>query len=337
MPLEDELREAPAALLRQRCELAEPVAALVARLRRRMPAVVVTSARGSSAHAATFAKHQIERYLGIPVAEAAPVVASVYRRRLRLDGQLFLAISQSGRSDDLIACAAAARESGAVTAALVNDTDSPLAAACEIVLPLGAGPERSVAATKSFVASLGAVLRLVAEWADDSAMRRATERLPERLVQAGELDWSRAAVEPLAAAHSLVTLGRGPTLPIAREAALKLKEVALLHAEAFSGAEFRHGPIALITDGYPVLILPPNDSAAAAGLRRLASELTNMGARVLTTADAGGALPVLEPDHPETDAIRLIQSFYAMLPALARRLGVDPERPRHLRKVTRTE
>ena len=146
----------------------EPLAELVGRLKRRPPQVVVTCARGSSAHAATFGKHLIERYLGIPVAEAAPNIASVYGRRLRLENQLFLAISQSGRSDDLVALASSAKAAGALTVAIVNATDGPLVPACDIVLPIGAGPELSVAATKTFVATLAALLRLTASWTDDA-------------------------------------------------------------------------------------------------------------------------------------------------------------------------
>ena len=167
MGMASELREAPDAVRHQAERLAGPVAELVARLHFWPPSVVITCARGSSAHAATFAKHLIELYLGMPVAAAAPNIASVYHRRLRLEGQLFLAVSQSGRSDDLVANAVMAREAGALTAALVNDTQSPLAAACDIVLPICAGPERSVAATKTFVASLAALLFLVADWAGD--------------------------------------------------------------------------------------------------------------------------------------------------------------------------
>src|SRR5436309_3894641 len=143
MGMADELREAPEAVRRQKTALAMPVGELVKRLKERAPRLVVTCARGSSAHAATFAKHLIERHLGIPVAAAAPNIASVYRRQLRLNGQFFLAISQSGRSDDLIAGAEMARAAGALTVALVNDTASPLAAACGIVLPIGAGVETS--------------------------------------------------------------------------------------------------------------------------------------------------------------------------------------------------
>jgi glucosamine--fructose-6-phosphate aminotransferase (isomerizing) len=333
MSMEVELRAAPQVLAGQGAGLAAPLRHLLARLRARPPALVMTCARGSSAHAATFAKHLIERRLGVPVAEMAPNIASVYRGELRLAGQLFLAVSQSGRSDDLIAGAAMARAAGALTAALVNDIGSPLAAAADIVLPLGAGPEESVAATKSFVASLGAFLHLVARWAGDPALQEALDRLPARVAAAADLDWS-AALDVVADAASLVTIGRGPTLAIAREAALKLKEVATLPAEAFSGAEFLHGPVALVARRYPILLLMPGDEAAA-GLRRLAVDLAAKGAAVLV-AEPAGRLPALKPDHPDADAVCLIQSFYAMLPQLAARLGIDPERPRHLQKVTRT-
>ena len=333
MGMADELCQAPEAVRRQAELLAAPLATLAARLRQRPPALVVTCARGSSAHAATFAKHLIELCLGIPVAAAAPNIASVYRRRLRLDGQFFLAVSQSGRSDDLVANAAMAREAGALTAALVNDTDSPLAASCDIVLPIGAGPERSVAATKSFVASLAALLRLVAFWAGDRNLAAAVERLPQRLAGAGDLDWS-AALDPIAASSSLIAIGRGPTLAIAREAALKLKEIANLHAEAFSGAEFLHGPVALVGARYPILALMPTD-AAGDGMRALVRDLAGKGAAPLATAP-DGALPVPAPDHPETDAVCLIQAFYALLVRLAARRGIDPDRPRHLQKVTST-
>src|ERR1700746_2251355 len=150
--MEQEIGEGPAAVAEQEHVRARPLAELSERLARMDPRVVVTCARGSSAHAATFGKYLFERYLGIPVAEAAPSINSVYRKDLRLDAQLFLAISQSGRSEDLIESASSAKASGALTAAIVNDTESPLAAACDVVLPMAAGPELSVAATKALVA-----------------------------------------------------------------------------------------------------------------------------------------------------------------------------------------
>ena len=333
MSLERELREAPLAVARQQSALKAPLGELTRRLRCQPPSLIMTCARGSSAHAANFAKHLIERHLGLPVAAAAPGIASVYRRQLRLAGQLFLAISQSGSSDDLIASAEMARAAGALTAAIVNDTASRLAAVCDIVLPMSAGSETSIAATKSFIASLAALVRLVALWSGDDRMRAALDRLPERLRAAWGLDWD-AALPLLAGAASAITLGRGPTLAIAAEAALKLKEVANLHAEAFSGAEFLHGPVALVSRGYPLLVLLPSDEAEE-GMRRLAADLAGKGAVVLS-AGPGELLPSLVSDHPATDAICLIQSFYAMVVHLAEQRGIDPDRPRHLRKVTRT-
>jgi glucosamine--fructose-6-phosphate aminotransferase (isomerizing) len=332
-----EIRQAPDAVRRQERALARPIAELVARLERRPPRLAVTCARGTSAHAATFAKHLLERHLGIPVAEAAPNIASVYGRRLSLRGQLFLAISQSGRSDDLIEMALAARSAGALGAAIVNDPESPLARASDIVLPMEAGPELSVAASKTFVATLAVLLRLTAAWTGDGRLAAATGRLPDRLAEAGSLDWSEAE-SALAGSSSLVTIGRGPTLAIAREASLKLKETCHLHAEAFSGAEFLHGPVALVSSRYPILMFMPTDEALP-GMARLAAELRQKGTALLTTAcgaSDSGRLPALAPDHPETDAVCLIQSFYAMLIGLAGRLGADVDRPRHLQKVTRT-
>ncbi len=332
-----ELREAPAAVRRQGDSLAGPLTELAARLAGRPPDVVVTCARGSSAHAAAFAKHLIERHIGIPVAAAAPNIATIYRRPLRLRGQLLLTISQSGSSDDLIEMTGAARASGALTVAIVNEPESALASASEVVLPMAAGPELSVAATKTFIASLAAVLRLAARWSGGIKMLEACERLPDRLDEAARLDWSEA-LKPLARANSLVAIGRGPTLAIAREAALKLKETCALHAEAFSSAEFQHGPIALISSTYPMLVFTPADEAGS-GFGDFVADLRRKGAYVLV-AEPGekipNRLPVLVADQADADAICLIQSFYAFLVHLAAQRGADIERPRHLQKVTRT-
>ncbi|HEX3485192.1 MAG TPA: SIS domain-containing protein [Micropepsaceae bacterium] len=331
-----EIQEAPEAVRRQERELAGPIEELVRRLKARPPRLVVTAARGSSAHAATFAKHAIERHAGIPVASAAPSIVTVYRRDLKLEGQLLLAISQSGESDDLIEQTLSAKRSGALTVALVNATASPLARASDIVLPICAGPEHSVAATKSFVASLAALLRLTAAWAADETLSRSVARLPERLDLAAGLDWSDWS-ETLSAASNLIVLGRGPTLGIAREAALKLKETCNLHAEAFSGAEFLHGPISLVTREFPILIFMPADAAAGA-LIALAGDLRRKRATVFTVGaqEGEGRLPVVAAEQPEADAICAIQSFYAALPHLAKLRGLDADRPRHLQKVTRT-
>ncbi len=330
-----EFREAPGIVLRQAQALALALAELVLRLRQMRPRLIVTCARGSSANAASFGKHLIESHIGVPVAPLAPSIATVYRKELSLAGQLFLAISQSGQSDDLVESARMAKTAGALTAAIVNDLDSPLAAACDIVLPMGAGLESEVAATKTFVATLAVLLRLIAAWAEDQALAGAIERLPGRLTAASQLDW-RAALPVLARASGSAILGRGPTLAIAREAALKLKEACGLQAEAFSSAEFLHGPIAMVSARYPVLLFTPTD-AAAAGLLELAADLERKGAIVLRTGQDGAfGLPVLPADHPATDAACLVQGFYGFLAHLAERRGADIHAPRHLRKVTRT-
>src|SRR5215469_12343194 len=181
-----EIGEAPEAVAAQAHVLDAPLAELGTRLARMDPRVIVTCARGSSAHAATFGKHLCERYLGVPVAAVAPNIATVYGRQLRLKDQLFLAISQSGMSDDIVEAARTAKLSGALTVCIVNAVASPLAAACDVVLPLAAGPELSVAATKTFVASLSALLNLVAAWAGERAIKAALARLPDRLASASE-------------------------------------------------------------------------------------------------------------------------------------------------------
>ena len=332
-----ELRQAPDVVRRQSETLACPLNKLATLLRTSPPRLVVTCARGSSASAATFGKYLIERHLGIPVAAAAPSIMSIYGKSLMLEGQLFLAISQSGGSEDLIESATRAKCSGAMTVALVNDTNSPLASACDIILPMEAGAELSVVATKTFVCSVAALLNLVSTWTNDSKMTMALDRLPDRLASAAELDWTQT-LSAFSAAQSLVTLGRGPTFAIAQEAALKLKELCNMHAEAFSGAEFQHGPITLVSSGYPVLIFMPTD-AAAPNLAELGADLRRKGASVLITANGGGEsgeLPVLASDHPDTDAVCLIQSFYKTAIHLAQHRGINVDQPRHLRKITRT-
>lgn len=335
--MEAELRQAPDVVARQAESLTGPLSELTALLRHTPPHVVVTCARGSSAHAANFGKYLIERHLGVPVAAVAPSIMTVYRRGLRLKNQLFLTISQSGRSDDLVEAASSARSFGALTAAIVNDTSSPLASVCDIVLPMAAGHELSVAATKTFIASVAILLNLTANWASQRTIKVALDRLPDRLAEAAQLDWSKAN-DVLSATEGLAILGRGPTLAIAREAALKLKEVCNIHAEAFSGAEFQHGPIALVSNSYPVLIFMPTDEAAR-NLAEVAADVSRKSGSVFVTGNGAGfdgELPVLPPDHPETDAVCLIQSLYVLAVRLAERRGLNVDQPKHLQKVTVT-
>jgi glucosamine--fructose-6-phosphate aminotransferase (isomerizing) len=331
-----EAAQAPQAVREQLQATAARVARLTARLRQRPPRAVVTCARGSSDHAATFARYLIETRLGLLTSSAAPSVSSVYAARPDLAGAMVLAISQSGASPDLLSAVSSARAAGAHIVALVNAEDSPLAQLADDLIPLCAGTERSVAATKSYIASLAAIVHLVASWSRDAQLEAALQQAPELLERAWQLDWS-AAVTRLTPANNLYVIGRGLGLGVAQEAALKLKETCGLHAEAVSAAELRHGPMALVHAGFPLLIFTQNDESRS-GVTQLAAELAAQGADVLLAgADAARAtiLPT-EGAHPVIEPLLFAQSFYRMANALSLARGGDPDRPPHLHKVTET-
>lgn len=324
------------AVVRRQAAARDSFAAVVTRLRSTPPTMVTTCARGSSDHAATYAKYLIETVLGVSVSSASPSVSSIYGSEQALTGALSLAISQSGGSPDLVATLEAARRGGATTLALVNVPGSPLAAAAELELPLCAGPERSVAATKSYIAALAAVARLVAAAGEDNALMNAVEQMPVALEAAWEEDWS-PMVEALAGQRGLYVIGRGFGLGIAQEAALKFKETCGLHAEAFSSAEVRHGPSALIGPDLPLLIFRQDDETAE-GIDALVVEALARGAAVLVvgTAPPGAIVLPSAIAHPAVQPILQIQSFYRAVEALSRARGFDPDHPAHLQKVTQT-
>jgi len=315
---------------------ADRVQGLAERLRANPPRVVVTIARGSSDHAATFARYLIETRAGVLTSSAGLSVSSVYDASPNLDGALVLAVSQSGKSPDLLASVKAAKAAGAYAVALVNVADSPLAQLADAVIPLHAGPERSVAATKSYIAALSAITQLIAAWTQDDELTQALSTLPDALAQAWTLDWT-PAVDRLKDARNLYVLGRGVGFAVALEAALKFKETCGLHAEAFSAAEVLHGPMALVKDGFPALVFAQNDESRAS-VDAMAEGLRQRGAHVLLagTGETGpGALPTL-PGHPVLEPILMIQSFYRMANALSVARGYDPDSPPHLNKVTET-
>jgi glucosamine--fructose-6-phosphate aminotransferase (isomerizing) len=332
-----EVAEIPEAARRFLALSAEATARAAVAMRAADPALVVTVARGSSDHAATYLKYAVELSAGIPVASVGPSIASIYRRPLRLGRAACIGISQSGQSPDIVEMMEAAAAGRALTVAVTNHADSPLALASAHCLALNAGPEQSVAATKTFVASVLAGLALLAEWQEDAALRKAVAGLPEAFEQALTLDWS-ALSDRLSRAQSLYVLGRGPAFAIANEAALKFKETCGLHAEAFSAAEVLHGPSAIVQAQFPVLALGVSD-AALPRLTETAARLAAQGADVfLTGADVAGVtrLPSVPDLHPLCAPLVLSVGFYAFVEALARRRGFDPDVPPHLRKVTRT-
>jgi len=332
-----EALQAPAAVALQLASDADTLAALTQDLRADPPTSVLTLARGSSDHAAHYLAYLAMARLGRLVTSLPMSLVTLHPSRLNCDGLLSLAFSQSGQSPDLVLPTQTFRERGARTLAVVNDAASPLARASAWVLPLHAGAERSVAATKSYIAQLVAGARLVAHWQQDAPLLAALQSLPDALTEATRCDW-RAALPGLVNAERLVVVSRGLGLAVAMEAALKFKETCGIQAEAFSGAEFRHGPMALVHEGYPMLILAPRGPAQP-GLLELARDMRLRGAHVLLAAPLGtpGAdLPLAPAGHEDLDPITAVQSFYPMVEALARLRGRDPDVPPHLSKVTRT-
>ena len=331
-----EIAEIPASIRACIGDNRDRLAALGRDLRALDPQLFVTVARGSSDHAAGYFKYACEIMTGIPVASVGPSVASVYDAKLRLPRSVALAISQSGQSPDIVAMTRAARGAGAVAVALTNNPDSALAQESTHCLPLSCGPEHSVAATKSFVTSVVGGLALLAAWTEDQALARALAALPEASERALACDWS-ALSDRLVRAPALYVLGRGAGYAIASEIALKFKETSAIHAEAYSAAEVLHGPAALVERGFPVLGLICED-AAQDSFRDTATRLQAQGADlfVTDTLDGIAALPVVAPLHPLVDPLLRVISFYGFIEALARRRGLAPDSPRHLRKVTET-
>jgi len=332
-----EIDEIPDATRRLLDTSADQLAAAGARLRIKQPVMVATIARGSSDHAAAFLKYAIELVAGVPVASIGPSIMSIYGRELRLEGCAAIAISQSGKSPDIVAMAQSARRNGALAIALTNTADSPLALSADISVDLVAGKEQSVAATKSFVSSVVAGLAIVGHWVEDEALLASLKTLPEVFSRAVTADWT-----PLLAAlkdrNSLYVLGRGPAFAIAQEAALKFKETCGIHAEAYSAAEVLHGPARIVEAGFPVLALASRDASEAA-VAEIADRLANQGATCFATTSrvtVANPLPFAETGHPITDALALIVSFYGFVEMLSRQRGFDPDRPPHLKKITET-
>lgn len=306
-------------------------------IRKLNPAFAVSVARGSSDHVATYLKYASELLLQTPIASIGPSIASIYKRKLNLAGSVCLSVSQSGKSPDIVEMARMAREGGALSIAMTNHTDSPLAAVADHTLNLHAGPEISVAATKTFVNSAIAGIWLLAEWAEDEALCQSVAALPDLLEQAVQSDWPEARAA-LAGRNSIFCLGRGPSYAISNEAALKFKETCQIHAESYSSAEVLHGPVSIVDAGFPIIGLAAQDAAEPA-LAAVADEIAAKGAAVFATSEkvtTAAQLTAVRTGHPLTDPITLIASFYAMVERVAASRGINPDAPRHLKKVTET-
>jgi glucosamine--fructose-6-phosphate aminotransferase (isomerizing) len=309
-------------------------APIVERIEQAKPRIIVFCGRGSSGHIGVYLRYLFEARLGLLGSAAAPSVVTAYQRPPDMRGALFVVVSQSGRSPDLVDATRMARKFGALTLAIVNDENSPAAAASELVLPIGAGTEYAVAATKTVVLSMIAGAQLVAALARDDDLNDSLRHLPLRLSDALACDWS-AWADCAASAPAAFVVGRGYGLGCVREIALKVAEILRVPALGYSAAELRHGPRASISPATPVLVLRQNDQAAAT-VDDLVRDLDDAGERVFTAGGAVGTLPWIGDGHPVCDPVLMLIPAYRAIEEAARRRGFDPDNPPYLSKVTRT-
>jgi len=332
-----EAGQAAEVVARQLLESRQAVEEAARMVRKKNPRFALFCARGSSDHATTYAQYQIERYLGISASSFTPSTSSVYDAPLDLGEAVFFVVSQSGRSPDIIAAAESAKKAGALVISIVNMPESPLVDISDGVVPICAGKECSVAATKTFIGTLAVLASLIAQWSGDADLKNAIDTLPEYLAAAWKLDWSEAT-EILVASQSLFTLGRGPGLAVAQEAALKFKETSGLHAEAFSVAEVSHGPMAISGAGFPILAFIQHDESREQFEMAINDFILRRAQVIVAGGQFPGAinLPRIENVHSAIEPILYIQSFYRLANRVAILRGSDPDRPPFLNKITET-
>lgn len=334
--MRQEICEIPSAVERLLSRGGKAISATANQARDMDAKYLISVARGSSDHACTYLKYASELILNRPMASVGPSVTSIYGAKLEAECAMCISVSQSGQSPDIVHMTQALRDSGALTVAITNNIESRLASVADQTLSIHAGPELSVAATKTFVTSLVAGLWLIAEIKEDRLLLSALRRLPEQLDTATRCDWSAAAAS--IDGRSLFTLGRGPSWAISNEAALKFKETCLIHAESYSSAEVQHGPVSIVGQGFPVIAFAAAD-AAEDSVAETADALSDKGAKVFVLSSKSRKatpLPHVRTDHWLTDPISAIVSFYGMVETVAVERGIDPDTPRHLNKVTET-
>jgi glucosamine--fructose-6-phosphate aminotransferase (isomerizing) len=336
--MEREIAEQPAALQRLLDDGRAAVAQVAAQIATRRPRFVLLAARGTSDHAALYAKYLIEIGLGLPAGLASPSTLTAYGSRPDLSDVLWITVSQSGGSPDLIDSAAAARRCGALTVAVTNAAQSALACACDLHLDVLAGPELSVAATKSYTSELLALYLLVEHWR--SGPGDGVETIPELAAEV----LGRRLGDQLAPRYRfverLVVTARGYAYPTARETALKMMETSYLSAHAFSGADLLHGPLAMVDQDRPVIaIIAPGEGGRALG--PVLERLHDRRADVLAVGDVGAApwaaaSAALPPTDERLAPILQILPLQQLAHAMAVARGYDPDAPRGLAKVTET-
>jgi glutamine---fructose-6-phosphate transaminase (isomerizing) len=317
------------------------VAAIVEALERRPPTFVLIASRGSSGNAARYGQHVFGRLNRLPVGFASPSLHTVYEAPPHLSGALVIGISQSGQSPDVVSVLDDATRQDQMTVAVTNDPESPIAQAARHVLPLHAGPERAVAATKTYSASLCAVAQLAAALAGDESLERELSSIPASVArQIREVDAERA-VEAAAAWQSCAVVGRGPNYGTAFEVALKIKELTAITAEPYAPADLLHGPIAIVEPGYPLIAVAPSGPARPA-MEELLDAVRQRGGAPLILSDepklakAGELFLRLVPVPEWLSPLAAVVPAQLLAAGIAERRGVDTDRPFGLSKVTLT-
>ncbi len=347
--MRDEVREQPKAVEKALKEGLPFIRNIARRINAFQPDLIFIAARGTSDNAATYARYLFEAFTGLPVSLAAPSLFTLYNRPPNLKKALVIGVSQSGSGEDIVAVLKEGRKQGAMTLALTNKADSPLAQAAQDVVPLNVGPELSVAATKTYTGELALLALLAAELSDDNGLRMGLDRVPGALDTALQLEDGLkflANQELYTSARHCLTLGRGYNFSTALEVALKLKETSYFFAAPYSSADFLHGPFALAEQSLPAILIGANGPAIP-GLLELAEKLTERGVELLCIGDDEGLLKLATSKDGAfrldlsgiPEALSPIVSvvpgqLFAMHLALAR--GYNPDQPRGLHKVTST-
>ena len=348
--LRDEIFEQPLVFERLLTEGLEQVRAVTRAVAERPPKLVIFAARGSSDNAVTYAHYLIETYLGLPVSSSAPSIYSLYHRFPNLSDALVIGISQSGQSPDVVGVLAEAQRQGAMTVAITNDRSSPLAQAADLLIEQCAGPELSVAATKTYTTQLMALALLVAEMSQDTQLLAGIDRLPAAARFALELEEAAERMaEDLAQGPACLVLARGFNYATAFELALKFKELAYLFAEPYSTADFMHGPMALAQRGLPAVVIGVRGPSEE-GMLELADELIEAGVGLFPISDDPYLLAKATSPHalslvaalagvPESlsPIVSVIPGQLLAMYLAERRRGGNLDQPRRLAKVTRTQ
>lgn len=341
--LETELRAQPATLAGLLERESDRAAKVAAAFRRDDVRYIVIASRGSSSNAARYAQYLLGRANRVPVMFATPSLYTIYEQPPRLDGAVVVGISQSGASPDVAAVLAEGRRQGRPTIALTNDLTSSLAQQADAVLPLDAGEERAVAATKTYLNSLGAIALLFTAIGDDEAARAELQAMPEILEQQIALSYETAPpLDEYRDAVGATVVARGVNYCTAFEIALKIRELSGLVVEAYSPADLMHGPIAAIQPGWPVIVVAPTGPARPS-VEELVRPLKERGARVIAISDVDA---VLRRAHTKLPLVPRVPEWLSPLTAvipgqltamrLAQLRGLDVDNPQGLRKVTLT-